>query len=261
MSVGIRIRGVYGQMQISDDIPINTVLFQGSLGGLTGYTDPQSGIVVVATGVTFPAVINTTQPPLVFLKITNTVQVIGFRLIGQPGAWTGFSIFGLDGNMAVDGSQTNTPIPVEGTWFITTTQSGKSNAKYGIRIRNKDTGAIIYDSGFKIAKFLSWTPTFNNFRVISTGHDSGGVGGGTGLWYDWCRVDTPAPYVYNGHFLANGFTGYITGVAGQASPPLRLYFNAGTPWLLTADYQCVSGTGPQVIGRNAWNLVWATPGP
>lgn len=252
MSVGIRIRGLYGQLQISDDVPVNSVLFQGNLGGLVAETE--FGSTVYATGVTFPAVITTTEQPLVFVRITNTIEIFGVRIVGQPGAWTGFRLFSTDSTDAPGGGAN--PAPAYGTWFITTTQAAKSNARYGIRIRNPNTGAIVFDSGYPIAKFLSWAPQFNNFRVVSTGHDNSGGGG----WYDWCKVDTPIPYSSNGHFIANGFTGLATAPDGQPVN-VRLFFNAGNPYVLTLDFTCVSGTGPSIFGRNAWNLIWATPGP
>jgi hypothetical protein len=253
MAVGIRIRGAYGQLQISDESPVNSVLFSGNLGNLVAYT--QAGITTYATGVTFPAVIATTEQPLVFLRVTNTIEVLSVRVIGQPGAWSGFSVYGTDSTDTPGGGAN--PAPVYGTWFITTTQAAKSNAKYGVRIRNKDTGVIIFDSGYPIAKFLSWAPQFNNFRVISTGHDNSGRSGN----WDWCRVDTPCPYGYGGHFLANGFTGLITGTPGGQTVFARMFFNAANPYSLTVDINCPSGTGPSVFGRNAWNLIWATPGP
>jgi hypothetical protein len=253
MSVGIRIRGVGGQLQISDDAPVNSVLFAGNLGNLVAYT--QNGLTTYATGVTFPAVITTTEQPMVFIRVTNTVEIVSTRVIGQPGAWTGFSVWGTDSTDTPGGGAN--PAPVYGTWFVATTQSGKSNAKYGIRIRNPNTGVIVFDSGFPIVKFLSWVPQFNNFRVISTAHDNSGRTG----WWDWCQVDTGIPYIYNAHFLMNGFTGLITGAPGGETVFARLFFNAGNPGALTVDFSCPQGTGQTVFGRNAWNLIWATPGP
>lgn len=253
MAVGIRIKGLYGQLQISEDSPVNSILFSGSMGGLVPYTD--AGTTLYATGVTFPATITTTEQPLVFLKVTNTVQIFCVRVIGSPGAWTGFAVWGNDG---VNTGAGTGPRPVEGTWFITTTQAAKSNARYGIRIRNPVTNAIVFDSGYPIARFLQWTPTFVNGRVISTAYDSFS---GSGMYWDVYAADTPVPYASNAHFLANSYTGRVTGGPYKYPSAMTLYFNASNPYNLTVETHCPSGYGPSIFGPNAWNLVWATPGP
>jgi len=254
MSTGIRIRGVYGQLQISDDVAINSVLYSGNLGTIVAYP-AGGGITFYATGVTFPQVITTTEQPLVFVRVTNSVTIYSARIIGQPGAWTGFSISGTTLNTNV-GNGTAT-VPVYGTWFISTTQAGKSNARYGIRIRNPNTGAIVFDSGFPIAKFLSWTPQFVNGRVVSHGHDNSG----NDMWWDWYSADAPIPYAYNGHFILNGFTGAITGGTYKYASNMYLTFDVNTPYTMNVQIMCQAGQGPSIFGPNAWNLVWATPGP
>lgn len=253
MATGIRIKGTYGQLQISEDSPVNSILFNGNLGNLIQYTG--AGDPIWATGVTFPVTITTSDQPLLFLRITNTVTILFVRIIGSPGAWTGFSVYGTNNTDAPGGGAN--PIAVQGTWFITTTQAAKSSAKYGIRIRNPITNAVVFDSGYPIAKFLSWTPQFNNVRVLSTGYDNSGRSG----WWDWCRADTPVPYGFNGHFLANGYTGLITGAPGGETVFMRMRFNASSPYSVDLDVNCPSGTIGTVLGANAWNLVWATPGP
>lgn len=254
MAVGIRIRGQYGQLQISDESPVNSVLFSGNLGTLVSYPAP-GGNTFVSTGVTFPQVITTTEQPLVFVRVTNSVAIYSARIIGSPGAWTGFSISGT--TLLSNYGLGQDVVPVYGTWFITTTQAAKSNAKYGIRIRNKDTGAIVFDSGYPIAKFLAWTPQFVNGRVVHTGYDNSG----NGMSWDWYVVDTPVPYGFGGHFLLNGFTGAVTGGTYRYASNMYMVFSASTPYTLNLQIDCPAGQGPSIFGPNAWNLIWATPGP
>lgn len=255
MATGIRIRGLYGQLQISQESPVNSILFSGSLGAMSPY-GPDGRY---CNAITFPATITTSEQPLVFLRVTNTVRIIAVRMVGSPGAWTGFWIWGTDGADAQGGGANI--VSILGTWFITTTQSAKSSAKYGIRIRNPDTNAIVFDSGYPIAKFLSWTPTFTNQRVLSTGYNSGGIGSVPGGYFDWFRADAAVPWDQNGHFLANSYTGMIAGGTGTHPCGMYLIFNTVSPYVFSVDTSCKSGEGPSIFGPNSWNLVWATPGP
>lgn len=152
MTIGIRVRGSAGQLQISDDAPTYMVVGQGAIGQAhkeLRNPPPPGGSYYCFQEIVFPIVITTIEPPLVFMRFTNMIQVNAFYMMGGPGAWTGF-LLGTGIGINIDKYAL-------GDYFIASASVPKSNDPIGIRIRDKLTNEIIFDSGYPLVKFLSYS--------------------------------------------------------------------------------------------------------
>lgn len=148
MTVGIRIKGTQGNIQIDDTTPLFRVAEQGTISNyVTGGYDPSgqySGRMFIAFS--FP--VTTQEPPLVFLKISTPYWVMTtFTIIGVPGAWTGFA-FGA-GQWGPNNNYIK-PQAVSGEWFTGIKTSTKSDAKAGMRVRNRLTGRLFLIVGINL---------------------------------------------------------------------------------------------------------------
>lgn len=176
MAVGIRIRGGANQIQISDESPVYMALYSGVLNSTQKITSvPAGGDYWMWQRVYFPAAITTDEPPLVFFNITNRIMIYQFVLLGAPGAWTGF-IF-------KSGIGVNMDLSAVGDWFAASTIVPKSADKVGIRIRNKDTGQVIFDTGYRLVKFQTYLATFRASTSAEYTRWSGYGGGMASAWY------------------------------------------------------------------------------
>jgi hypothetical protein len=200
MTAGIRLRGSSGNVQIDDSMPVHVVRERGTYGPANyvrsnvAHLDFDAYytryVVVFATPVT------SYEAPLVFLQLNTSatrheVYMSAFQVEGSPGYWTGFSI--AMGRLYSSGvSWHGEANDQTGSWFSCTPCPGASAATRGIRIRNRLTGAVVWDTGWPLVKFKQQTANF-----VSEGRFSHGV-----LRYS---VGYPA----GSYFLANGFTGLI----------------------------------------------------
>ena len=77
----------------------------------------------------FPAPITTIEEPYVFLRSDTGMMVCKYRVLGSPGAWTGFTVDGWFG-----GSFANLLYTVH--WMVGSATPSGAEGDYGIRIRN-----------------------------------------------------------------------------------------------------------------------------
>lgn len=84
MSYGALFRGNSGQVIIDDSNPVYSLVYSGTYNniGATGITT-----------INFPAPINSQAWPLVMFKPDGAHMVRNFKILGSPGAWTGFSYY------------------------------------------------------------------------------------------------------------------------------------------------------------------------
>ncbi|QIQ73244.1 hypothetical protein [Pseudomonas coronafaciens] len=200
MSNGIRIRGSQGQVQIDDSAPCYVVLEEGTFSAANlqalaaNNPDPylyNTDAFYNRHVINFAKVVTTQEAPLVFLKLQSVTFMSCFQVEGQPGAWTGFSI-GL-GGLQVDSQVTYGA--KSGQWFSAAKTPCPSGATVGVRIRNRQTNQIVYDSGWRLVKFLQQTANFQPEGRIS--HNV--------LIY---TVGYPEPAT--AYFLANSMTGLLS---------------------------------------------------
>lgn len=155
MTVGIRIKGVNGNVQIDDTTPVFIVKEQGRI---TPANYVQLATFSGRSVVTFSQVLTTQEPPLIFVRFISTQVVIqSFTITGGPGNWTGFvvDVGGWSQNLNfIQSSATNCD------WFSSIKTSTPSEAKVGIRIRNRTTGEVVFDSGYKLVKFVKQDANF-----------------------------------------------------------------------------------------------------
>ena len=158
MTIGIRIRGAAGNVQIDDTTPIFVVQEQGTI--TPANHAPSAGNMFTSRHmVTFAQVVRTQEPPLIFLRfITPYVCMCTFTVMGGPGNWTGFNVGAGVWGPNHNGIDTR---PMYCDWFSGIKTPGPSGAKVGIRIRNRVTGAVVFDSGYKIVKFIQQNAQFN----------------------------------------------------------------------------------------------------
>lgn len=110
----------------------------------------ESGLGSVTT---FPQVITSQEPPLVFVRPDTVPGGIAglclMRVTGSPGAWTGFYVRGYDVNT----------LQPNGRWFAAAFMA-KPVAVYGMRLWD-GAGNVIFDNGSQAAifsrAFLNWT--------------------------------------------------------------------------------------------------------
>jgi hypothetical protein len=182
MATGIRVRGAYGQLQISDDAPTYMRIAQGGIGPEHKITTPQpGGSYLFMQQITFPFVVTTAEPPLVFMRFYNMIQISWFSVLGSPGAWTGF--------LLGSGIGVNVDLYARGDYFVAASVVPKSNEYIGIRIRNKNTNEIIFDSGYPLVKFIAHS---SSTWFASNEENSKWNAAGGGLAWAFLNASRPA---------------------------------------------------------------------
>lgn len=140
MSFGFKSVNDNSYVQVDADSPRLCFLEKGSYGG-TDY---------VAT-VTFAKPITTVEPPMVFIRpseSSNTELYRSMALSGSAGNWTGFQL-----------SAQNINYQPTGLWFVATFAS-RGTSNFGMRLFKAD-GSMIYDTTASpvvvTAVFTTWT--------------------------------------------------------------------------------------------------------
>jgi hypothetical protein len=105
--------------------------------------------------VSFPSVITSSEPPLVFVRTSQSCTMCFCLVNGSPGAWTGFSFRGIVGESS------------SGTWFCAAFQSSPT-ATYGFRIWDGG-GKLLFDNGTPCAQFTRTITSWTYLGSTSTG--------------------------------------------------------------------------------------------
>ncbi|MEL7937690.1 hypothetical protein [Pseudomonas delhiensis] len=128
MSYGALFTGLAGQIIIDDTNPVYSVVYSGT------YNDV--GNTGVAT-INFPSPINSQAWPLVMFKPDGAHMVRNFKILGSPGAWTGFSYF-----LYSDAGFSN--VVRSGVWKVAAIWL-PATGDWGLRVRDSYS-RIVFDS-------------------------------------------------------------------------------------------------------------------
>lgn len=164
----------------------------------------------------FPQTISSIEPPLVFVRpdtVAGGVAGICFmRVLGSPGAWTGFYVRAYDVNT----------LQPNGRWFAAAFIS-RPAASFGLRMWDA-SGTLIFDSGTQVAVF---TRSFQNWSYVKSVSSGGNI-------FHYYRVDFNFPE--NEYVMINNFG--MNMVAGN-NPGRTLYmlwsFSEGVLYAVTAS--------------------------
>jgi hypothetical protein len=113
-------------------------------------------------GVSFPSVITSSDPPLVFVRPSSSCTMCFCLINGSPGAWTGFSFSGIAGQA------------YSGTYFAAAFKASPVGT-FGLRLWD-GASKLLFDSSNPCAKFTktitSWTylgssPTSQGASMLS----------------------------------------------------------------------------------------------
>lgn len=96
-----------------------------------------SGVGGASAG--FPSVITTQEPPLVFVRPAQSNTLCFCKILGGPGAWTGFTFSGIAG------------VGTSGNWFVAVFKSTEV-ANFGLRLWDGSSN-VLFDSGTPCAQF------------------------------------------------------------------------------------------------------------
>lgn len=108
--------------------------------------------------VPFAKTITTAEPPLIFVRPSQSNTLWSCLVVGSQGAWTGFSFLGRAGQAT------------SGNWFAASFKS-EPTAKYGFRLWSGD-GTLLFDNGTPCAQF---TQTITNWTYLGASHDAQGL--------------------------------------------------------------------------------------
>lgn len=240
MTVGIRIRGAAGNVQIDDTTPVFIVAEQGQITP-AHFVSSGFGMFRGRHVVTFTNVVRTQAPPLIFLRfVSSYVAMITLSAIGSPGNWTGFQ---LGAGEWTELNNQVLPNPIYCDWFTSTKTPGPSGAKVGIRIRNRLTGDVVFDSGFKLVKFIQQNGDFK-----SEGRRT--------HWVLRYSVGYPSPDAY---FLANNLSCIINFYGSRQIQYMTPSVEPGYPGKLLL-YTWAYSKEDVPYQTNLWTVLFATPG-
>jgi hypothetical protein len=127
MSYGLTFTNNNDVVTLDSEFSRLVVLAKGTYSGVGG------------AGASFPFVITTQEPPLVFVRPGQSNTLCFCKLSGGPGAWTGFSFTGIAG------------VGTSGNWFAAAFQSNKV-ATFGLRLWDGNS-KLLFDSDTPCAQF------------------------------------------------------------------------------------------------------------
>ena len=105
--------------------------------------------------VSFSKVINTIEPPLVFVRPNQSITFCFCKIIGSTGAWRGFSFVGISGQST------------SGKWFCAGFKSSET-ARFGMRLWDGDSN-LLFDTGTPCAQFTRSISSWSYLGSSSTG--------------------------------------------------------------------------------------------
>lgn len=213
MAVGIRIRGSAGQMQISDEAPCYMHVLSGTFNRQTNPAGGamNNGEMMAVQQVMFSQPVTSQQIPLVFIRFLSPTFIYKFGVIGSPGNWTGFRIMSWP-------QDSNADFGTACDYFVASATVPKSNTPIGIRIRNKNTGEIIFDSGYKLVRFQSYATTLSYGYAEAWGRN---------MYY---VSKPPGSYMLVNQYTGETCEGGVCWLAYTQYYPNNIYFWVGNNW-------------------------------
>lgn len=144
MAYGLTFRNNSNVVTLDSEFARLVVLFKG------GWSGDGSGV-----GVGFPNTITSAEPPLVFVRPAQSNMFCFCKVLGAPGAWTGFSFRGTVGTYT------------SGTWFCAAFQS-QEKAQFGLRLWDGST-RLLFDNGTACAQFTRAISGWSHIGSEQTG--------------------------------------------------------------------------------------------
>lgn len=193
---GIRTRNDENLVQIDNSNKAMRVADSGSFA--LGRRGP--GDYILSGRGTFKSPVTTSEEPYVFLRSDTGMMVCNYRVLGAPGAWTGFTVDGWFG-----GSFNSLYYTVK--WMVgTPTASSSSLEDYGIRIRN-EASEVTFNSNDNLILLSGGPPSSDRFKVAGSDVVTGPT--------LWSSFQMPWTGSFDDYFLASSllppfFDGYNT---------------------------------------------------
>lgn len=147
MSYGVTFTNSLDVVTLDSEFSRLVVLEKGTWSG------SGSGVLVQ-----FSKTITTDEPPLVFVRPSQSNTLCFCLVRGSAGAWTGFSFVGIVGQAT------------SGSWFVGAFKS-EPTAKYGFRIWDANS-KLLFDNGTPCAQF---TRTLTNWTYLGATQTGQGV--------------------------------------------------------------------------------------
>lgn len=106
-------------------------------------------------GISFPSVITSSEPPLVFVRPSSSCTMCFCLINGSPGAWTGFSFRGIAGQA------------YSGTYFAAAFKASPVGA-FGLRLWD-GASTLLFDSSNPCAQFTKTVTSWAYLGAENTG--------------------------------------------------------------------------------------------
>lgn len=203
---GVRARNDSNLVQIDNSNKAIRVASSGSFA--IGRRGP--GDYITSGGGTFSPAITTTEEPMVFLRSDTGMMVCNYRVVGSPGAWTGFTVDGWFG-----GAFNTLYYTVK--WMVgTNVATSPPSGDYGIRIKNELSEAT-FNSNDNLILLSGGAPSSDRFKVA--GSD---IAIGSTLWSsfqmpwtssfdDYFLASSLLPKFYDGYTIYENPAGFHVG--------------------------------------------------
>lgn len=181
---GIRARNDSNLVQIDNSNKAIRVASSGSFAlGRRG-----AGDFIMSGGGTFSPAITTAEEPMVFLRSDTGMMVANYRVLGSPGAWTGFTVDGWFG-----GAFSSLYYTVK--WMVGIPMASSSaSGDYGVRIRNAQA-EMTFNSNDNLILLSGGAPSSDRFKVAGSDVVTGPV--------LWSSFQMPWTGSFDDYFLAS----------------------------------------------------------
>lgn len=177
MSYGVRFTNSNNTVTLDSEFARLTVFGKGAWSGTNSIS------------IAFPKIIDTEEPPLIFVRPDQSNTFCFCLVIGSANSWTGFS-FRTNGNFS------------SGKWFASAFKS-QPTASYGFRLWD-GSGKMLFDSGNPCAQF---TRTISSWSYLGSSQTSQGV-----YLYSWAAN---APLTSGDYMLLNNIAMDMAGVVSR----------------------------------------------
>lgn len=228
MSYGLLCSGNNGQVLIDSNNSVLHVVVEGNYSG----TPIDAGNHVIT--VTYPAVITSQLPPVVFVNPDGQGTYIYFSHVGASGNWTGFKVYvgyysDVGGGLSSSGK------------YCACIVYPQAKTGYGMQIRDEN-GRLIFDSNYKIINFMGGAQSWNFSYAID-------------LTFIFRLYVYSLPWTYGrlGYFMVSALAQafFYSGVEMAAS----IGFSDANRSSITA----IVGGLPGAVPTMNWPLIAATP--
>lgn len=153
---GLRARNDNNLVQIDN---VNKVMSVAGFGSFQLGRRGAGDYILTGRG-NFPSPITTTEEPYVFLRSDTGMMVCKYRVLGSPGAWTGFTVEAwLGGPFAT--------LLYTVHWMVGSSTPSAAEGDYGIRVRNGSSERT-FNSNDNLILLSGGAPSSDRFKVAGS---------------------------------------------------------------------------------------------